>query len=1461
MDAEVSVESGSNPDTVEIVAQNTKEVENNISAKHDFANDEKEITKNGDHETLKIDCKMTVEEAEIEAISSAEIVNCASGLEAEPNIGDKISNNDIKDTLEVSQTDKKAEEITTMDVEKELCKKTEECKSKAVEEEVSKKIPSSNNVKIIEEVAIKPIHEETSTEIDDEPNFNEIQEFIDLVETGKYDNFQMQLSPVNVNEEVQKEETKVSIVSGKIRELKGKVNSTTVETMDFIPLLSDDDDEPSSSNDTHTSNSNSKESELSTTKHEECLMEVDSENLPTKIMSESSKTQKHEPSLIKETLLTIDLEAQPATEPESTINDCDTSKTQEPETRKTQETLEPCPTINSKSTSFLHVHDVAFNENENETEKFDENTSLNVLDMNISKIDDSNGADDTIFVIDIPNYDDKPASVFTIEDDDDEGAASSTLFSDEKNTKETQETEIEQSEMKDLKEDDVVLIPKEIPVVVLDSDSEEEGQNNKKKNLEDEQKSDPESSSAIEQPKSHPSPSPVTKSVVKPVVLVESDSDGEDVRKREIKKEVKAEPKPSPTLERPSSRHSRHPPPVAVNTVDGVKTDFTVVRSKPVKTKLVIQRNLGDVLFDPEEIKRVKKEKMKEYLRLKEIEREINNQKFRKPQQTKISPNKKTEELLLNPFALKQKEPKRSFPLVSEYDKPSRKKEISPNKKLPMKSFDLTDDEPVITSDSISKNLSKIRESVTAAKRSQHPISHTNLPPNTNPPLAGTSQRKPKKSRFSSPTFPKAGVIEPPKFNTISVFDIINDVNKEILSSRSRSPRRRGRSPSPKRKINRDERFGDRPSSRSTTRPPTPPYMRGGRKRSPSPRTEYQMTARRIERNISEHNTRNDVDFRDMRFSVRNDLSAQERQSINEREQRGSIFNRLGGSSSHHLPSSPPRGAFRDDVFSRRERMEDINMRDFPMRDFPVRESRTRDNYPPIREIRDDFPMRENRDNFPPIREIRDDFQMRDDFPPRNRDPFEMRNNIRDRDDFRDRNTSLDNNFPQRMNNNVDPYDRDRRQLPPRNDFDSRNHSMFTVSNPRKVDERNFMMPSPPRMVPPPDFDSDNRNRHDNGRPSVFNRLQSSSRIHSNDSSGGYWEQGGNVPGPTRTPSPPPPPIYNPEDHYNVEPNNIKNDNISQHFASDLPPVDWQSLPKIRPPSTMVVDVRQPVTSSVLNFEEEDFLLMISCEDEKSFLTSQNCSQILDHLEMLSSFEFKNTAYKDECLFIRTTRSKGEWVLKVVKTSNLRSCPKLTGEVCLGALPSSEPYQVSVKIISSLMNNPLKASNFFDIVELIQNLLAQHPRYCRVVKQSNITFYRNSVNIDCYQDLDTAKQLKDIISTIRTEGKNCPKLAAYVDGDLIDVIMTLDAQLKKVGVIMNSIRSTYTDMNVNAWIITSVNFSTGLFHMKIPVRDATLICRENLLLNIKWHPNGRGRLVFEFLDKRIEKRILISLRN
>lgn len=117
----------------------------------------------------------------------------------------------------------------------------------------------------------------------------------------------------------------------------------------------------------------------------------------------------------------------------------------------------------------------------------------------------------------------------------------------------------------------VVIIQKEIPIVCLDSDSDEE------------------------------------------VVQKEADIITEAIKKPE---EVKRERSPIP--ERPVSRH---PPPLAVNSVAGIKTDFTVTKSKPVKTKLIIQRNLGDVLFDPQEIKRAKKEKMKEYIRLKEIER------------------------------------------------------------------------------------------------------------------------------------------------------------------------------------------------------------------------------------------------------------------------------------------------------------------------------------------------------------------------------------------------------------------------------------------------------------------------------------------------------------------------------------------------------------------------------------------------------------------------------------------------------------------------------------------------------------------------------------------------------------------------------------------------------------------------------------------------------------------------
>lgn len=132
---------------------------------------------------------------------------------------------------------------------------------------------------------------------------------------------------------------------------------------------------------------------------------------------------------------------------------------------------------------------------------------------------------------------------------------------------------------------------------------------------------------------------------------------------------------------------------------------------------------------------------------------------------------------------------------------------------------------------------------------------------------------------------------------------------------------------------------------------------------------------------------------------------------------------------------------------------------------------------------------------------------------------------------------------------------------------------------------------------------------------------------------------------------------------------------------------------------------------------------------------------------MLTTYEFNHTAHKDDCLFIRTTRSKGEWILGVVNTFNLYACPKLTGEMCLGALPSSESYQVSVKIVSSSIINPLTESNYMELVELIRKLLCHHPRLSQVANNKNTMFYENTVNIDCHKDFDMAKQLKQIIST------------------------------------------------------------------------------------------------------------------
>lgn len=194
------------------------------------------------------------------------------------------------------------------------------------------------------------------------------------------------------------------------------------------------------------------------------------------------------------------------------------------------------------------------------------------------------------------------------------------------------------------------------------------------------------------------------------------------------------------------------------------------------------------------------------------------------------------------------------------------------------------------------------------------------------------------------------------------------------------------------------------------------------------------------------------------------------------------------------MPASPPRGAFHDDAFTRNKPLPDINMRDFPVKDdFSIRAG-NRDDFSMRGGTRDDFSMRSGR---------RDDFQMKDEYPERNR--------------FEDRNLPMNNNFPPRMNNAFDDhisrnrFDRDPRETPSRNDFDGRNiqGNMFTVSNPRNIDERSFRMSSPPRMVPPPEFNFDDRNSQDNGRLSVFNRLQTSNRIQLNDASEGYWEQGG----------------------------------------------------------------------------------------------------------------------------------------------------------------------------------------------------------------------------------------------------------------------------------------------------------------------------------------------------------------
>lgn len=125
----------------------------------------------------------------------------------------------------------------------------------------------------------------------------------------------------------------------------------------------------------------------------------------------------------------------------------------------------------------------------------------------------------------------------------------------------------------------------------------------------------------------------VTKEV--PVFVIDSDSDNESSKPMEIqedgnsnKDEVPSkllqdliENPPKVTTEPIVGNFGRHLPPIAVQNVEGLKTDFKVEKHKPVKTKLVIQRNLGDVILDQEEMKRLKRERMKEFMRLKDKER------------------------------------------------------------------------------------------------------------------------------------------------------------------------------------------------------------------------------------------------------------------------------------------------------------------------------------------------------------------------------------------------------------------------------------------------------------------------------------------------------------------------------------------------------------------------------------------------------------------------------------------------------------------------------------------------------------------------------------------------------------------------------------------------------------------------------------------------------------------------
>lgn len=267
-------------------------------------------------------------------------------------------------------------------------------------------------------------------------------------------------------------------------------------------------------------------------------------------------------------------------------------------------------------------------------------------------------------------------------------------------------------------------------------------------------------------------------------------------------------------------------------------------------------------------------------------------------------------------------------------------------------------------------------------------------------------------------------------------------------------------------RLNRNERFGDARMGRSSRE----------RKRSPSPRTEFKLTANRIERNIRQQkqansDSRRDVDFREMRFSVKNDLSLEERERMREhlerermdeeRSRRGSIFKRLGSSTRDHAPPSPPRSAFREDFDHRHHPSEFPGRREFYPRDFPVRDER--DEFMDRNRRFDSDYRREYSRHSPEMRDFPD---RRSDFPTRRfdrspeRDDFNYRNRFSKEHDFHPRNRSRS------------PRDFDRRDIGNMNNFSL---------------QRRFPSNSPPRRFSIPrddDMVQQNINRfEDNRRP------------------------------------------------------------------------------------------------------------------------------------------------------------------------------------------------------------------------------------------------------------------------------------------------------------------------------------------------------------------------------------------